>query len=163
MIIVADASPMIFLGKIGQLELVSSLFKGVVFVPSSVRDEVLAVPISPSEARVLQEFLGRCRIVKVVHPECFSGAMSRSDNEALTLAIRKHADLLLADERLMRDMAVIEHIRPVGTLGVLLLAMRKGLLSPAETRRLVEELVRDYSFRIGVALYDSVMVHIAAG
>ena len=163
MIIVADASPLIFLGKIGQLELIPSLFGGQVLVPLSVRDEVVASPISPTEARVLRGFLARCRIVRVARPEVFSGAMSRSDNEALTLAIRKRADLLLADERLMRGMAVIEHIRPVGTLGVLLLGMRKGLLTAAQTRRLVEALVRDHRFRIGIALYDFVMSYIAAG
>jgi len=88
--------------------------------------------------------------------------MSRSDNEALTLAVRRHADLLLADERLMRDMAVVEGIRPLGTLGILLLAMRKRLLNRKETHQLVEMLVRDHQFRISVALYDSVLSKIAA-
>ncbi len=39
--------------------------------------------------------------------------------------------------------------------------MQKGLLTAAETRRHVEALVRDHRFRIGVALYDSVMSRIA--
>lgn len=157
MIIVADASPLIFLGKIAQLDLIPSLFAGDVYLPASVRDEVLAAPITPAEERRLHDFLARCKVVKVANPEIFSAAMSHSDNEALTLAVRKRADLLLADERLMRHMAVVERIRPVGTLGILLLAMRKGLLTSAQTRQRIEELVRDHRFRIGIALYDAVM------
>src|ERR1035437_7970237 len=161
MIVVADASPLIFLGKIGQLGLIPVLFEGTVWIPSSVRNEVLAPPISPAETRVLSAFLARCQIVKVARPERFSSSMSRADNDALTLALRKHADLLLADERLLRDMAVIEGIRPVGTLGILLLAMRKGLLSAAETRLHVDTLIRDHRFRIGIALYEIVLAHLA--
>jgi predicted nucleic acid-binding protein len=163
MIIVADASPLIFLGKIGQLEIIHSLFKGEILVPSSIRDEVIEPPIPPAEERMLKDFLLRCRIVNVVRPEKYSSAMSRSDNDALTLATRKHADLLLADERIMRDMAIIEHIRPVGTLGLLLMAMRNKLFTAAQTRQLVEDLVQNHHFRISITLYDSVMKHIAAG
>lgn len=163
MTVVADASPLIFLGKLGQLDLIPALFKGAVWVPSSVRDEVLAPPISPAEARALTAFLGRCEVVKVARPVRFSAAMSLADNDALTLALRKRADRLLTDERLMRDMAVIEHIRPVGTLGILLLAMRKGLLTAAETRQHVEALIRDHRFRIGIALYEAVLAHIVGG
>ena len=161
MIVVADASPLIFLGKIGRLGLIGALFEGSVLVPASVRDEVLAPPIWPAEARVLSAFLGRCEIVKVARPERFSAAMSRADNDALTLALRKRADVLLADERLLRDMARIEGIRPVGTVGVLLLAMRQGLLTPAETRRHVDVLIRDHRFRIGIALYEAILTHTA--
>jgi predicted nucleic acid-binding protein len=163
MTVVADASPLIFLGKIGQLELIPALFNGAVWIPSSVRDEVLAPPGSPAETRMLRAFLDRCEVVKVSHPTHFSSAMSHADNDALTLALRKHADLLLTDERLLRDMAVIEQIRPIGTLGVLLRAMRKGLLTAAETRRHIDALIRDHRFRIGIALYEAVLAHLAGG
>jgi len=163
MTVVADASPLIFLGKIGQLDLIPFLFHGTVWVPASVRDEILAPPISPAESRMLRAFLDRCEIVKVTHPTRFSPAMSHADNDALTLALRKRADLLLTDERLMRDMAVIERIRPIGTLGILLRALRKGLLSAEETRQHIDALIRDHRFRIGIALYETVLAHLAGG
>jgi predicted nucleic acid-binding protein len=161
MIVVADASPLIFLGRIGQLGLISSLFEGSVWIPASVRDEVLAPPISPAEDRVLRAFLETCHIVTVTQPEHFSAAMSRADNDALTLALRKRADLLLTDERLMREMSAVERIKPVGTLGVLLLAMRKGVLTATEARQHLDALVRDHRFRIGIALYEAVLARIA--
>ena len=57
-------------------------------------------------------------------------------------------------------MAAAEGIRPLGTLGVLLRAMRKDLLSPVETRKLVDVLIRLHSFRIGIEVYQAVLAEI---
>ena len=81
--------------------------------------------------------------------------MSHADNALLTLALRMKAGLLLADERIRR-IAGVEGIRPVGTLGLLLQALRKGLLRGTEVRRLVDELIGARGFRIGVELYAAI-------
>ncbi len=83
--------------------------------------------------------------------------MSAADNAALTLAIRRSADILLCDERLTGLMAETEGIRPLGTLGVSLRALRKDLLVSSETRRLIDLLVRTHSFRIGIELYQAML------
>lgn len=88
--------------------------------------------------------------------------MSRADNAAMTLAVRLEADLLLTDDRTVRRLAAVEGIRPLGTLGVLLLALRQGLADRAEVRRLVDDLVRSRGFRIGVELYAAVIREIDA-
>ncbi len=67
------------------------------------------------------------------------------------------AALLLADDRTVRRVAVVEGTRPLGTLGVLLLALRRGLVDQDEVRRLVDDLVRSHGFRIGVELYAAVI------
>jgi hypothetical protein len=38
--------------------------------------------------------------------------------------------------------------------------MRTELLTPTETRRLVDELIRSHSFRISVGLYQAVLAQI---
>jgi predicted nucleic acid-binding protein len=156
MIVVADASPLIFLAKIEKLILIPRLFAGELLVPSSVRDEVLAAPIAPAEALALGAFLASCRVVGVRRPRRFAAALSRADSEALTLALRRRADLLLSDERLLRAMARLEGVRPMGTLGVLLRAHRAGMLSATEARTLVETLIREHRFRIGIEVYEAV-------
>ena len=83
--------------------------------------------------------------------------MSRAHNAATTLAVRLEADLLLADDRTVRRLAVVEGIRPLGTPGVLPLALRRGLVDRAEARRLVDDLVCSHGFRIGVKLYAAVI------
>jgi predicted nucleic acid-binding protein len=163
MIVVADASPLIFLGKLRCLNLLHELFGRDIRIPRAVRDEVLCKGIDPIEEEVLQEFLGTCRVETVAHPKRFARAMSRADNEALTLALRCRADRLLCDESATRLMAEAEGVRPVGTLGVLLLAMRQGNLTPAVTRRHVDALVRDHGFRMGIDLYQAVVARIEQG
>ena len=57
MIVVADASPLIFLGKLGQLDLICRLFGKKILVAEAVRDEILSPTISPAEERLLLSFL----------------------------------------------------------------------------------------------------------
>jgi len=160
MIVVADTCPLIFLGKIGQVGLIGGLFPGKPWLPASVRDELLATPISPAEELELRNFLKSCRIEPVSKPRQYATALSRTDNEVLTLATRRKADYLLSDDRLLRQMAVVEGIRPLGTLGILLKAMERGVLTRARTRRWIEVLVQQHQFRISIEVYDATLKRI---
>jgi len=160
MIVVADASPLIFLAKVRRLDVVHRLLGRDIRVPKEVRDEVLEPEVDPAERRELEKFLEACTIEVVRRPRRFASAMSRADNAALTLAVRCHADILLCDERITRLMAEAEGIRPLGTLGVLLRAMGQGLLSPGATRKLVDALIKSHNFRIGIELYQAVLTKI---
>lgn len=162
MILVADASPLIFLGKAGQLELLPALFPGELLVPASVRDEVMAPPLPPAEELVLTRFLERCSIVTVEVLSHFGAGLSRADGEVLTLAVARRADRLLADERLLRRAAQTEGLTAIGTLGVLLAALRAGRLTPEETRGTVDELIREHRFRIGIEVYQAVLERISS-
>ena len=157
MIVVADASPLIFLGKLGELDLITRVFPGTILVPSTIQAEVLAAPIVPAEEQRLVTFLKSCKIERVSKSRHYATALSVADQEALTLAVRRRADLLLCDDRLLRELAVVEGIRPMGTLGVLLRAMEGGYLTRAAARRSVEQLVQIHQFRIGIEVYDKVM------
>ena len=160
MIVVADASPLIFLAKIRQLDLIHALLGRDIRLPQAVRRELFAGPIDPVERDHLDEFLADCRIETVRRPRCFASAMSAADNAALTLALRCNADHLLCDERVTRSMAEIEGIRPLGTLGLLLRAVDKRLIPGAEARRLIDLLVSTHNFRIGVEVYQVVLARL---
>ncbi|MAE63029.1 MAG: hypothetical protein CMJ18_02050 [Phycisphaeraceae bacterium] len=73
MILVADASPLIFLGKLDQLDLVRRGYPGEILVPEVVRDEILEPPVPPHEHLIITAFLEECEVVvvrppKVPHP-----------------------------------------------------------------------------------------------
>lgn len=157
MIVVADASPLIFLAKIRHLGVVFRVAGRDVRVPRQVSDEVLAPGVDPAELLELESFLERCKVEAVRRPRQFASGMSGADNAALTLAVRAKADLLLCDERITRMMAEAEGVRPLGTLGILLRATRLRLLSEAETKVLVDRLVQHHGFRIGIELYRAVL------
>lgn len=157
MIVVADSSPIIFLGKIRRLDLIHRVVGRDVRVPRAVSRELLVEEINPVEREGIDEFLAKCRIEPVRNPRRFSRAMSAADNAALTLAIRSKADYLLCDDRITRSMAEIEGVRALGTLGVLLRAARGKILSRREVRRLIDLLISAHNFRIGVEVYQEVL------
>ena len=105
MTVVADASPLIFLGKIRRLDLIHRVLGDDVAVPQQVRDEVLAGPLDRAESDELHRFLAAVRMERVDSPRGFAVGMSRADNAAMTLAVRLEADLLLADDRTVRRLA----------------------------------------------------------
>jgi predicted nucleic acid-binding protein len=158
MIVVADASPLIFLAKIRRLDLVHALLAQDGRLPQAVYHEVLAGPVDPVEREALERFLMDCLVEPVKRPRRFASAMSVADNAALTLALRCKADLLLCDERVTRSMAEMEGVRPLGTLGILLRAARNKFISRKEAKRLIDLLVSDHNFRIGVEVYQAVLV-----
>lgn len=159
MIVVADASPLIFLAKIRRLDLIAGLYERDIDirVPRRVAAEVLTTDADPVEVEALESFLLQCRVETVQRPRSFATAMSRADNDALTLAIRSSADLLLCDDKLTRRMAEIEGIRPMGTLGILLNAAQRKRIPPRKARALLDQLVEFHDFRIGIAVYQSAM------
>ena len=59
-------------------------------------------------------------------------------------------------------MAEAEGIQPLGTLGILLKAMKAGHLPPAETRQAIDQLIERHAFRIGIELYQKVLTLIQA-
>jgi uncharacterized protein len=161
MIVVADSSPIIFLAKIGRTEWISAMFGPPrPLVPSRVVEEVLAPPLPPAEERILKSFLSTCEIVIVHEPRTYAAALSRADNDALSLAIDRGADLLLADDRLVRSVANLERIRPMGTLGILLRAARTGHATAREARDLLRVLVRSHGFRIGIEVFEAAMAEL---
>ena len=162
MTVVADASPLIFLGKIQRLVLIRRVLGDDVIVPQQTREEVLAPPLDRAESVELHRFLAAARVERVDSPRDFAAGMSRADNAAMTLAVRLKADLLLTDDRTVRRLATVEGVRALGTLGVLLLALRRGLVDRAEVRRLIDDLVGSHGFRIGVELYAAVIREIDA-
>ncbi len=155
--VVADASPLIFLAKVRRLEIIGDLWGVDIRVPRSVADEVLAVGADPVEVEVLNGFLRQCHVETVRQPRQFALAMSQADNDVLTLAVRVGAKVLLCDDKLTRRMAEAEGIRPMGTLGILLKAMRQQLISPHDTKTVLDQLIESHDFRIGIAVYQAAL------
>ncbi len=159
--VVADASPLILLAKIRHLELIFNLWGRDIRVPRSVADEILTAGADPVELDVLKAFLLQCGVETVRSPRQFASAMSRADNDALTLAVRVGAAMLLCDDKLTRRMAEAEGIRPMGTLGILLNAMQQGLIAPHDAQALLDQLIESHAFRIGIGVYQAALRAIA--
>jgi predicted nucleic acid-binding protein len=126
-LLVADSSALITLAACDALDLLERLFDRV-RVPKVVRHEVV-VPGKPFAVE-LQEFLrGKAEEVNLQHFVIAAGGLGQGELEAMALVRLLNADLLLIDDRRARAVAEINEIKSVGSLGILVLAKRKGLIS----------------------------------
>lgn len=130
MILVADASALIALSVCDSLHLLEALF-GNVIVPEAVFFEVAGTNKPQSES--LRNYLqGKVRVVNMdyfVYLDAFADA---GETQAMLLYKEVAADYLLIDDKRGRKVAQLNHIKTIGSLGVLLQAKHVGLISEVE-------------------------------
>lgn len=157
MIVICDASPLIFLAKLGRLELIRQWAQGELVILRCVVDEVLGERGSPEEKELLARFIATARVVEFEESGYDSKALSPSDNKTLTYAVRNKADWLVADERALRRIAGEQGVPTVGILGLLAAAVRRGTLSADEARTDLGRAVSELGFRISSHLYRQIL------
>ena len=132
-LVVADTAPLNYLVLIGHVDLLPVLFEKV-FIPEAVRDELRHVQ-APDPVR---EWIANApNWIEVV-----ASALETSDPEfdrlddgeraAIELAIRIGAELILMDDRDGANVARRKGFAVTGTLGVLDLAARRGMIPLAD-------------------------------
>jgi predicted nucleic acid-binding protein len=127
-LIIADASPLIGLAKIGRLQLIRQLAREV-WVPTAVWREIVECRPERSEVPVLKAALAEC--VREPDPKKFETFRLQADEgeaAALALAAQRPDALLLMDDQRGRRVAEREGFRYFGTLGFLLRAKREHLI-----------------------------------
>ena len=143
MLVVADASPLILLGRLGLLDLLHQLYDRVV-APRAVLDEVLGDGGDLPGSSAVRE-AAWLEIVDVSHEDSLwtslQAEVDMGEAAAVALAKQLEADLLLIDERQGRRLAQQLGLKVRGTLGILVSARREGLLEKLRPilNRLVEE------------------------
>lgn len=154
MIVVSDASPLIALASVGELELLRKLFVEVL-IPEAVRSEVLQAD-RPGAADVTGADWIRTRsapddsFLQVLQAELDAG-----EAEAIALAFAIGADILLLDERSARNLALSMGFTVVGVAGVLLRAKAEGLLPLI--RPVLDRMRSLGRFRISNRLYEDTL------
>ena len=149
--IVSNTGPLIALASIGQFDLLRELF-GQVFIPpavhAEVKDEASVAALTAADwiaVQAVQDTLA----VQLLKEELDAG-----ESEAIILARELSADLILMDERAATRKARTISLRAIGTLGVLLMARDKGLVT--SLKPLLDDL-RRAGFRMSDALYHQVL------
>jgi hypothetical protein len=126
MILVADSSALIALSTCQSLELLEQLFNTVV-VPEAVYYEATAA--DKKEAQQLKIYLrDKVRKVDMQNYVFLDGFADAGETEAMVLYKQIAADKLLIDDKRGRNVAKINQISTIGSLGVLLAAKQKGLI-----------------------------------
>ena len=155
MIIVSDTTPISELAKVDHLDLLPKLF-GKVVIPQGVFDE-LQVGEHPA-AKLVQD-LSWLEVVTVNNQQLVrelqqSFKLDLGESEAIALAEEIGASQLLIDERAARKVAMARKLPLIGTVGILLLAKRRGLLDSVKD---VLDEMKAQGMRISDRLYVQVL------
>jgi predicted nucleic acid-binding protein len=148
--VVSNSSPLIALGRIGQLSLLPALMKKI-WIPPAVRLEVFGTDPLPDwiEEQPLEQPLA---------PRMAATRLGPGEREAIALALELSASEVILDDLAARHLAASLGLRPIGTLGLLLRAKRRGLIP--QVRSYMEALQKQ-EFRISERLFSGILA--AAG
>ena len=130
MIVIADSSALVALSVCDCLLLLDALF-GEVKVPQAVYDEV-CIP-NKAESQALRAYLAGkvCSVLTQINIEKSNG-LGKGELAAIGLYKQLSADLLLIDDARARRVAYLNNLEVMGSLGVLLLAKKNGLIATVE-------------------------------
>lgn len=126
---VVNASPLICLGKIGRLDLFSALADEVV-IPAGVANEVGRGPASDA-ARAWLEAEGAqyLRPSPPLDPVIVAWDLGMGETEVIAWARANPGFRAVVDDRAARRCADVLGLRVLGTLGILVLARRHGIVA----------------------------------
>jgi predicted nucleic acid-binding protein len=156
---IVNSSPLIYLGKIGLVDLLAKMFDRVLTV-EAVRQEVL--DSSAPEYAVLQEAFVDWLVVSEAPKSTLSlrlGEMGlhQGEVEVLVLAYetkkQEPDSVVVIDDLAAREVARTLELDVTGTIGILLRATAAGLLTKDQSRAKIQSLVQDTTFRMSAALY----------
>lgn len=124
-VVVSDAGPLIALGRLDLLSLLPALFAEV-HVPRQVFEECQARPTQIDAERIRQA-IESGRLLLCEADPIAAGTLDLGERAAIARALAIGAGLL-ADDRAARQYAQRLGLAVIGTLGVLVLAKRGGLI-----------------------------------
>ena len=149
-IVVSDTSPIRALGNLGLLNVLEQLYDEVI-IPQAVALELSQAPIGQSvialDNLAKYSFLRIETVSQSAELTQFLRELDRGESEALTLALKLRADLILIDELAGRSAAKRSGLEVIGVLGVLLKAKHQGLIESVAPP--LNDLQTNYQFFIG--------------
>lgn len=125
MIVVSNASPIISLERIGQIELLNKLFTKVL-IPEQVHAELTP----PPHAAITPEWLNIEQLSDTKQLEEWRTKFRLGKGELATILLAKElsANLAIIDERKARQLAIKENLKVVGAVGILEESYRRNLI-----------------------------------
>lgn len=145
--VVSNASPLIFLDAIEMLHLLGKCFEEVI-ITDSVRQEW-----GGSE---LPEFM-EVRQISETGKAFVTGAIGRlhlGELETIVLAREMAIEIALMDDLLARRKATHMGIKPLGTLGILRMAIHRGFLTSKKVEKLVDDLISKHGMYLTQAVKE---------
>ena len=129
MIIVSYSGPLIALSKLNLLFILQDLF-GEIVIPAEVWKEV----VERGKGKAGSEAIEKAKWIKVqdvgddLSVEVLCRNIDRGEAEAIILAKRINADILILDEKIAREIAMAVGLKVVGSLALIYEGIKRGIV-----------------------------------
>ncbi|MHA1301333.1 MAG: DUF3368 domain-containing protein [Candidatus Helarchaeota archaeon] len=143
--IISNSSPLIAFIKKRDFGLLKSLF-GNITIPHAVYNEITNTPKNLVDERKILDVAIQDKFIKVKKIQSFRFPdlnLGKGELEAINLAFEINNPLLLIDEKKGIKVANTFNIQTLGTLGILLLAKKKGIRKFDELIENIETLIKE--------------------
>ncbi len=128
---VVNASPLIVMGKIGHLDLLTQLPKDIV-VPSAVAEEVNAGPEGDTARLAIETGMFQIAEVPEPTPELAAWDLGSGETSVLSFALNNPGWTAILDDGAARKCAVTFGIDVKGSLAIIILAKKRGIIPSAK-------------------------------
>jgi uncharacterized protein len=153
--VVCDASTLIALARIGQLDILGRVGARVM-IPRAVYDEVVVQGVGKPGADEIRDapWIETHEVANRDVVARFRAVLHAGESEAIALAQEIEADVIILDDEQARNTARAEGLKVVGLLAFLILAKEREIIS--HVRPLLDAL-RHQGFFIGDELYHHIL------
>lgn len=157
--VITNSTPIIGLSILGKLPLLAELFEEV-YVPEAVFKEVVQSDSPRMYGRQELKWMvdeERFQLYSVENSEFVQklyGKLHEGELEVIVAAKELDLKFVVIDEHAARNLAKTFLLQPIGTIGILILAKKRGLIT--EVKPLLDILL-DHDFYISKKLYQQVL------
>ena len=157
--IISNSSPLIALAKIGRFKLLRDLFKEIYISKAVYREVVVHGKEKPGEKEVTQGTKsGWIKILEVREREPYAFLLGEGEGETIALAKERGTRLIIMDDRKGYILAKALGITVIGTLGVILLAYKSGMISNMKSEL---DNLRENGFWFSDRLYKELIKYVS--
>lgn len=139
---VCNASPLIFLAKIQNLEFLGAY---ELFIPSQVEKEIIrGLKSNKTDAKQIIEYFKSNNIkpVEIKQLKDFPQFLGSGEKAVISLAVREDIKRVFIDEAKARIVARFKGLKPKGTLGIIWDAYKSGKIDRETTELLALDLIQ---------------------
>jgi len=165
-LVASDATPLIYLARIGRIQLLKNLFQHIQ-VPNEVKVEVVdrGKEKNYPDAYVIEEAFNEGWITlgnltrnneKKASILVEAAGIDIGEAEAIMLTRQKAEETILMDQAHARTVARQFGLKPKGTLYLIVVSARRGMLSKQDAKEDLSRLV-EANFRISTKIYDTTL------
>ena len=155
---IVNATPLIIFGKIGKLQLLKDVFTKIIISPEVYKEVVQkGIEIKAPDAYLVKEFvdMGEIKVKKLNNEGKKSfdkikriyKQLDEGESSTIALVLQEEASEVLMDEDIGRKIVRLYGIKARGSLRVLILGYREGLLDEEQVKEILRLMMRA-NFRV---------------